>query len=150
MRPVDPELLSRAAVDLTRAGIVGPHRSHSRANNLGKIRALVEGSDAEAAFGLSGVTAYSAGEVLAFLAELTGCSTDIAYLDGVDAIEPERTVAAIVGAARKLADFAPRGGLLLAATGHPTGLLEHHIRVVDAYRRAGGKVLRLREEEELP
>ena len=36
---------------------------------------------------------------------------------------------------------------MLATTGHPTGLLEHHIRVADAYRKSGGKLLRLREEE---
>jgi hypothetical protein len=28
-------------------------------------------------------------------------------------------------------------------------MLEHNIRVVDAYRRAGGKILRLREDEQL-
>ncbi len=143
------DLRAQAAVALEAAGIVGPHQSHSRANNITKIRALVEG-DPEAAFGMSGMTRYSAGEVLGFLADLTGCSPDVTDLEGADTIDPHRTVAAIAGAAERLAEEAARGGTLLATTGHPTGLLEHHIRVADAFRRAGGKLLRPREDEKLP
>jgi hypothetical protein len=68
----------------------------------------------------------------------------------VDTIDPDRTMAAIQAAARRLRAAAARGATILAATGHPTGLLEHHIRVVDAFRATGGKVLRLREDEKLP
>lgn len=133
---------------LVAAGITGPHQSHSRENNITKLRAMLS-HDVEGTFGLSSATKYSASEVLGFLSELTGCSIDIADLAGADTIDPARTVQAIVAAARRLASEAARGALLLAVTGHPTGLLEHHIRVVDAYRKAGGKVLRLREEERL-
>ena len=142
------ELQAHAAAALAAAGVVGPHQSHSRQNNVMKIQALVDGDD-ESSFGMSGMTHYSAGEVLGFLAEVTGCSPDIADAEGVDTIDPERTVAAIVAAATRLAGAAERGATLVATTGHPTGLLEHHIRVVDAYRRAGGKVLRPREDEKL-
>ncbi|MFN2490238.1 MAG: phosphatase [Actinomycetota bacterium] len=143
------EIQTRAATALVAGGVVGPHQSHSRHNNVSKIHSLVSGEDAGAAFGMSGITRYSAGEVLGFLADITGCSADVADLQGADTIDPERTVAAIVAAATRLAEEAERGATLLATTGHPTGLLEHHIRVVDAYRAAGGKVLRLREEEKL-
>lgn len=108
------------------------------------------GEDLEARFGMSSVTRYSAEEVLGFLAELTGCSTDISDLEGCDTMDPSKTVEAIVRAALRLADEARKGSSLLCVTGHPTGLLEHNIRVVDAYRNAGGKVLHLREEEPLP
>ena len=143
------ETRAQAAAALVAAGVVGPHRSHSRHNNISKIRALVDG-DGEAAFGMSGMARHSAEDVLRFLAELTGCSADITEVAGEDTIDPERTVAAITHAATRLAEEAARGGTLLAATGHPTGLLEHHIRVADAYRKAGGKLLRLREDEKLP
>jgi hypothetical protein len=143
------ELLAQAAAALASAGIVGPHQSHSRHNNISKIRALVEGREDDASFGMSGMTRYTPGEVLGFLAELTGCSSELELLEGSDTIDPERTVNAILLAARRLAYHAARGDMLLAVTGHPTGLLEHHIRVVDAYRSAGGKVLRLREDEKL-
>jgi hypothetical protein len=138
-----------AAALLAAAGVVGPHQSHSRRNNISKIHALVEG-DVEAAFGMSGMTLRSPEEVLGFLADLTGCSREIDRLEGEDTIDPERTVASIEAAATRLASEARRGGTLLATTGHPTGLLEHHIRVADAFRKAGGKLMRPREDEKLP
>ncbi|HEX2295617.1 MAG TPA: phosphatase [Actinomycetota bacterium] len=140
--------LSQTADALVAAGITGPHQSHSRHNNISKINAMLEG-DPDGSFGISGLDKYSATEVLGFLAELTGCSDDIEDDCEFDTLDPSRTVAGIVAAARRLRDEATRGSALLAATGHPTGMLEHHIRVVDAYRRAGGKVLLLREDENL-
>jgi hypothetical protein len=138
----------QARAMLVAAGVTGPHRSHSRANAIGKINSMLEG-DPNDTFGLSGLEKYSAGEVLEFVAELTGCNPDIEALDGHDVIDPDRTVAGIEGAARRLGTEARRGATLLVATGHPTGLLEHHIRVVDAFRDAGGKLVRPREEEKL-
>jgi hypothetical protein len=143
------EIQARAASALAAGGVVGPHQSHSRRNNLMKIEGLVEG-DPEAAFGMSGMTRYSVEEVLGFLADLTSCSRDVSDIEGADTIDPDRTVEAIVAGAERLAHEAARGGTMLIATGHPTGLLEHHVRVADAYRRAGGKLSRLREDERLP
>ena len=140
--------LHEAREQLIAAGITGPHQSHSRENNLSKIRAMLE-NDPDGSFGISGLDRYSAGEVLGFLAELTGCSSDLEECEGFDTLDPDRTVQALVAAGRRLRDEAARGATLLAVTGHPTGLLEHHIHVVDAYRRMGGKLLRLREEENL-
>ncbi len=134
---------------LVAAGVTGPHQSHAREANVAKIHDLLAGNQ-EASFGLSGIDNYSAREVLALMAELTGCSPDIDELDEQDAIDPERTTGAIVAAARRLSEAAAQGAALFAATGHPTGLLEHHMRVIDAYTRAGGKVVRLREDEKLP
>jgi len=145
---MQPITVHDAREQLLAAGITGPHQSHSRANNLEKIRASLAG-DPEATFGLSGLDRYQVHEILGFVAEVTGCSPDIELRDGYDTIDPDRTVSTIVAAGRRLGRAAAEGALLLAATGHPTGMLEHHIHVVAAYRRAGGKVLRLREEESL-
>jgi hypothetical protein len=142
------ELLAQAREALIAAGVTGPHQSHSRHNQVTKIQTILEGQSDDA-FGLSGLDKYSATEVLGFVSELTGCSSDIAMLEGYDEMDPDRTIDAIVAAAKRLRVEAERGSMLLAATGHPTGMLEHHIRVSDAYRRAGGKNLRLREEENL-
>ena len=138
--------LDDAKRKLLAAGIVGPHKSHSRHNNIKKLRACIAG-DEDGAFGLSGLTLYSEEEVLGYLAELTGCSDDISDLAGVDTMDPDKAIAGIVAAARRLKGFADQGATLLACTGHPTGMLEHHIRVVDAYARAGGKPVRPREGE---
>jgi Phosphatase len=146
MRLVSSPLLSAARAELVANGVVGRHQSHTRANNIAKIRSLVDG-DEGSSFGLSGMTRYSVDEVLTFLSELTGCSTDAAQLAGEETLDPDLTVAAIARAAERLANAARRGATLFAGTGHPTGLLEHHMRVVDAYQRAGGKIVRPREEE---
>ncbi len=138
--------LSSARARLLEAGVCGPHRSHSRANAVGNIRRALAG-DEDFTFGLSGLGEHSPEEVLSFMAELTGCSPDLDDADGLNVIEPEKTLEGIIAAARRLHDEARRGSTILAATGHPTGLLEHHIRVLDAYREAGGKMLLLREEE---
>lgn len=140
------DLLARSRTALVAAGITGPHQSHSRENAIGKIRAIVDG-DSEDTFGITGLDRYSAGEILGFVSELTGCPGDIEDVGGHDEIDPQKTIEGIVAAARRLKASAERGDLLFIATGHPTGLLEHHIRVADSYRRAGGKVLRLREDE---
>ncbi len=138
--------LDDAKRKLLSAGIVGPHKSHSRHNNITKVRACIAG-DEDGRFGLSGLTLHSETEVLGYLAELTGCSPDISDLSGVDTMGPDKAIAGIVAAARRLKLFADKGASLLACTGHPTGMLEHHIRVVDAYDRAGGKPIRPREGE---
>ena len=134
---------------LIAAGITGPHRSHSRRSSVGKIDRLLEG-DPDATFGLSGMDGHLPGDVLGAMARLTGCPADVDDLDCEDFIDPELTIRGIVAAAERLAKAARNGETLLAVTGHPTGVLEHHIRVVDAFVAAGGKVLRLREDESLP
>lgn len=134
---------------LLKAKITGRHTSHTRQNAISKLYALVEG-DPDGSFGLSGMEDLDPAEVLGYLSDLTGCSDDIGDLAGWDTLDPDKTVNGIVAAAERLRDAARAGKTLLTCTGHPTGMLEHHIRVVDAYRRAGGVPLILREEEEFP
>ncbi len=141
-------LLERTRARLVAAGITGRHQSHDRANTLKKIAELRAG-ESEARFGISGVEAYASEEVVRALARLTGCSPDLDDCEGWDTIDPDVTVRALVAAGERLRDAAARGDLLLAVTGHPTGMLETYIHIVAAYRRAGGKILRLREDEEL-
>jgi hypothetical protein len=121
-----PISLSDARDALVAAGVTGPHQSHTRRNALTKIKAMVSGDDEESRFGLSGLTTYSPAEVLGFMA-----------------------VDAIVAGAQRLKAEADRGSTLLCCTGHPTGMLEHYIRVLDAYRAAGGKVVVLHEDADL-
>jgi hypothetical protein len=133
---------------LIAAGITGPHQSHSRSGSISKIHGLLDG-DRDATFGLSGIEKYSAHEILGFMSELTGCPADIADVECEDFIDPDLTVAGIAAAGDRLAAAASSGSTLLVATGHPTGMLEHHIRVVDSYVEAGGKIMRPREDENL-
>jgi hypothetical protein len=146
MTPVNEIGLQEAADALVAAGITGPHQSHRRRGNIAKIKAMLD-DDLESRFGLSGFERYSAPEILELIARLTGCSKDPDDPSEQDHIDPSLTVAAIVEGAHRLRRAASDGRTLLAATGHPTGLLEHHMRVVDAYRTAGGRVVLPREVE---
>lgn len=146
---MNPPTLDEVREALVAAGVTGPHRSHSRRSTLGKIEPLLEG-DPDKTFGLSGIERYAAHEILGFMADLTGCDPDIACVDLDDSIDPDKTITGIVAAAERLRDAARSGATLMCATGHPTGMLEHNVRVVDAYLTAGGKILRLREDERLP
>jgi hypothetical protein len=143
-----PQDAAQTRAALVSNGVTGPHQSHSRQNNISKIRALIEG-DPEGWFGLTPRRSYTPEDILGFLADLTGCSREIGDLEGSDTLDPDRTMQGIQAAAERLRDAARHGLTLLAVTGHPTGLLEHHIRVVDAYRSAGGKSIRMRAEERL-
>ena len=144
-----PNLAERDAIaSLAAAGICGPHQSHSRANVVANIRSAVEGNP-DYSFGLSGIGNHSAAEVLGWLADLTGCSPKLDDPEGRHVIDLEHALAGIREAATRLAEAARRGLSLLVVTGHPTGLLEHHMRVVDAYRAAGGKPIALKEDVKL-
>jgi histidinol phosphate phosphatase hisN-like protein len=146
--------LPRSALDAARDalvanGITGPHQSHPRVDNLSKIHKLVDGNPGMS-FGMSGMTTYSVARVLGFVSEITGCSPDPSDDSVEDAIDPERTLAGIIRAARHLVDLAHRGAGVVFATGHPTGVLLHDLRVSDAYHRAGGEVLRAGAERSFP
>jgi Phosphatase len=143
---MDKDLITAARDALVASGIVGAHQSHSRRDNILKVHALTAG-DEDASFGISTVTDHSPGRVLGWLAELTSCSPDLEDLEGADTIDPDKTMDAIVRAGLRLREEAAKGSTLLAATGHPTGLIELYMRIVDAYRAAGGKIVRLKEEQ---
>ena len=138
--------LGEVRAALIDGGVTGPHKSHSRASSIKKIHALLEGQGDD--FGLGSLERYSVAEVLGFMADLTGCDPDVERPTD-DLIDPEKTLEGIIAAATRLSDLAGQGGSLLVGTGHPTGVLEHYIRIVDAFVRAGGKISRLREEEDL-
>src|SRR5918996_2552227 len=138
--------LGEVRAALVDGGVTGPHQSHSRASSIRKIHVLLEGQGDD--FGLEGFESYTVTDVLGFMADLTGSDPDVDSATD-DLIDPEKTLQGIIAAATRLSDLAGQGGSLLVATGHPTGVLEHYIRIVDAFVRAGGKISRLREEEDL-
>lgn len=130
---------------LVAAGIAGPHQSHTRENAITKLKACVSG-DPDNTFGISGLSVYTEQDALDALSSLTGCSSELEDIGGVDTIDPELTIGGIIAAGTRLREEAARGATLLACTGHPTGVLELYIRIVDAYVKAGGKSIRLGED----
>ena len=134
---IDLEQVKRALVD---AGITGAHRSHSRRNVLYKINLLVSGRSDDT-FGLSTITEHDLDEVLSYVARFTGCSPDRQAGEEGNLIEPDLTIAGARAAGQRLASAAREGLSLVAATGHPSGMLESYIKICEAYEGAGGKLL---------
>lgn len=120
---------------LLAGGLAGPHRSHGRESNVANAGRLAAG-DPEYTFGLPGVESANAEEALAAVASFTGAPPGEPYID------PAATIAAVRAAARRLAGAARAGATILIATGHPTGLLVHHGRLVRSVAGAGGRIAR--------
>ncbi|HEX2088435.1 MAG TPA: phosphatase [Actinomycetota bacterium] len=125
---------------LVRAAIAGPVASHDRANVLWRIGRLVDG-DPEERFGLSGLPALTAAEILALIAAETGFDADPTLQVGEVSIDPARLLQALKEAGVRLADAAKKGERVLLATGHPGTLLLFYGAVADLLRENGAKLL---------
>jgi len=132
------EELAEAMVE---ARCAGPACSHDRPNVLWKIRKLVDGEPA-AQFGLSGLTSFTADEVLAIVAAEAGFDPDPSLHGGDVPIDPWRVLAACDQAGRRLADAAERGERVVLATGHPAGLILLYLAVARLLEENGAEVLR--------
>ncbi len=131
------EQLVRALVD---GRIAGPVTSHDRANVGWKLRHLVEG-DPYLQFGLSGMTAFTADEVLAMMAEEAGFDPDPAIVEGPTAVDPWKVLWSLEAAGRRLAKAAANRERVLLATGHPSGLLLMYMAVARLLEEHGATLL---------
>jgi hypothetical protein len=124
-------------------GLAGPHRSHPRESNVSNAGRLAAG-DPEWTFGMPDVVSATAEEALAAVSAVTG-----AREPGEPYIDPAATIAGVREAATRLAGACRAGASIFLVTGHPTGLLLHHVRLAAAVEAAGGRLIRPREEEVL-
>ncbi|HEU5003032.1 MAG TPA: phosphatase [Actinomycetota bacterium] len=127
----DDEVVAR----LIAGGLAGPHQSHSEASNRRNAGMLATG-DTDFTFGMAEVTSASAEDALAAVAAVTGAAP------GAEHIDPAATIAGIRAAAARLKAACRQQHRIFVATGHPTGLLVHHGRLVRALERAGASIVR--------
>lgn len=135
----DGEITAR----LLAGGLAGPHQSHSEASNRRNAGMLATG-DTDFTFGMAEVTSATAEEALAAVAAVTGAAEP-----GAEYIDPGATIAALRQAGARLAEACAAHRRIFVATGHPTGLLVHHGRLVKALHNAGATILRPLEDEVL-
>jgi hypothetical protein len=103
----------------------------------------VAAGDPEHCFGLSGMSRYSARDVLhQVTAQFGWTHTEGEPLTGPTWIDPELLLNELDRAADRLALAARNGESVLFATGHPTGVLSLHQQLCAALRGAGAKVTR--------
>lgn len=130
----------RALVEhLVRSRIAGDVRT-PREENLRNIGRMLDDHD-DYWFGVVRRRDWSADEVLDVMARRAGLSPDPSFSAGVDTIDPELVVDQLDRWRDRLATAAARQERVLVATGHPTGVLQLHLAVVDALRAEGADVL---------
>ena len=112
-----------------------------REDNLRNIGRMLDDHD-EYWFGLRRRRDWTADEVLDVMARRCGVDPRPSYVCGQDTIDPDLTLDALERWRDRLALAAQRRERVLLATGHPTGVLEVHLAVAAALRRAGCEVLR--------
>ena len=112
----------------------------SREVNLRNARRMAEGLP-KYAFGLVPLRSWTADEVVQVMVERVGIDPDVGHLEGQDRIDPALTLAQLERWRQRLAQAAAGRERVLVATGHPTGVLAIHLRVVTALRAAGCEVL---------
>lgn len=136
-----PRVLSTGALraHLLAARLAGPVAT-SRENSLRSYR-LFAARDPRVMLGLAPERAWAEPEVLRLMAERCGVSADPAHVSGPDAIDPERTVAALDAFAERLGRVASLRAPVLLGTGHPHRLLGFYAGLADALSSAGCPVL---------
>ncbi len=136
-----PGVLSTGALraHLLAARLAGPVAT-SRETSLRSYR-LFAARDPRVMLGLAPERAWGEGELLRLMADRCGVSADPAHVSGPDAIDPDRTVAALDAFAERLALVAERRAPVLLGTGHPHRLLGFYAGLADALSAAGCPVL---------
>lgn len=118
------------------AGVVGTTREES----LRSYR-LFAARDPRVLIGLDPVGPWGEREVLALMADRCGVAADPGRTSGPEAIDPERTLAALDACAERLAEAARRRVPVLLGTGHPHRLLGFYAVLADALSAAGCEIL---------
>ncbi|AGK77943.1 hypothetical protein SFUL_3004 [Streptomyces microflavus DSM 40593] len=136
-----PRVLSTGALraHLLAARLAGPVAT-PRENSLRSYR-LFAARDPRVMLGLSPERTWDEPELLRLMADRCGVSADPAHVSGPDAIDPERTVAALDAFAERLGRAAARRVPVLLGTGHPHRLLGFYAGLADALSAAGCPVL---------
>jgi hypothetical protein len=101
-------------------------------------------------FGLTLGRDWSYAEVVALMADRVGIDPDPNRTEGPDTISAERCLDALDRMADIITAVTGRRGTVLAATGHPTGLMVVHQAVVAALGAAGCQVVTPGDEAPVP
>lgn len=111
-----------------------------RENNLQNYRLMSE-RNPRYTFGLQFDGRWAPEDVLALMAERCGVSPDPDHVEGVDTIDPDRTLDRLDALADRVRLAAQRHERVIIATGHPTGLFPVHLAITQLLTTAGCPVL---------
>jgi len=123
---------------LVATGIAGEVAT-SRTNNLDNIRRTVAG-DANVTFGIAFTREWTFESLFALMVRKVGIQEDQSY-DGIDTIDPDRTIDRLAAMRDRLRLAARRRDSILLGTGHPANLLPVHQAVGRRLAAAGCRLL---------
>ncbi|MGH8867157.1 MAG: phosphatase [Actinomycetes bacterium] len=111
-----------------------------RENNLRNFR-LMSRRERAFLFGTQPDGRWSFEDVLALMAERCGVSPDPTFTEGVDTIDPDRTLDRLDALADRVRAAAAQRQRVMLATGHPSGLLPVHLATARLLEAAGCTLL---------
>ncbi|SNX63087.1 histidinol phosphate phosphatase hisN-like protein [Streptomyces sp. TLI_55] len=112
----------------------------SREESLRSYR-LFAARDPRVLIGIDPTGSWKQPDLVQLMADRCGVSGDIRRTNGLDVIDPDRTIAALDAFADRLGAVAERGATVLLGTGHPHRLLGFYAALADALSAAGCTVL---------
>ena len=112
----------------------------ARTSDLGNVTKMLA-RDPDYWFGVELDRAWTYEEIVELMVARVGIHPDLDREHGADTIDPELCVAALDAAAAQIASVAVRGGRVLCATGHPTGLLALYVPLLVELAAAGCEIV---------
>ena len=137
LAPVDRDEL---ILGLLEGRIAGDEVSHPLDNVLGNIGLLLDG-DPDKQFGMTGLQALSAAEVLALVGDAAGFEPDPLARTGPVPVDPDHVLDSCRAVGDRLASACRRGERVILATGHPVGLAHLYLAVGRELRSHGVELL---------
>lgn len=115
-----------------------------REDNLRHIQLFLDGNE-HLEFGVRTTRQWTFDEVFELMHRRVGINADRAHVQGQDAIDAEKCIAALERFAARFGESVRAGERILFATGHPAGLLPVHAALAAAAERGGAKVVEVPE-----
>lgn len=120
--------------------VTGKGVGHLREQNLKVIQRIKKG-DKKATLGIDSIMDLEKAELLEAIAAITGCSTEISFVEGEGYINPEATLDGLMNSAEKIAQACRGKKNFLCATGHPGSMLGFYLEAIKTIKKLGGNVL---------
>lgn len=120
--------------------VTGPGTGHDRFFNLKVVDEIKQGMT-KSLLGLEELQDLPSEQILAAIADITGCSKSAEYTEGPGYINPNATLAGLVAAAKLIVKVCEKPGNVILATGHPGSMIGFYLELAKIIRELGGIVI---------
>lgn len=120
--------------------VTGPGTGHDRFFNLKVVDEIKQGMT-KSLLGFEELQDLPSEQILAAIADITGCSKSAEYTEGPGYINPNATLAGLIAAARLIVKVCEKQGNVILATGHPGSMIGFYLELAKIIRELGGIVI---------